>query len=85
MQCSVLVFSNYRGLGIFVLCMYADQEAALPPVTYHLTDMVQKGLIQPISETNSPDTVLFTYFEQVDKLAPKQQAVFQNHSSKKSR
>lgn len=46
---------------------------------------VQKGLMQPISETSSPDKVLFIYFEQVNKLAPKQQAVFQNRSSKKSR
>lgn len=36
---------------------------------------VQKGLMQPISETSSPDKVLFIYFEQVNKLAPKQQAV----------
>lgn len=32
---------------------------------------VQKGLMQPISETSSPDKVLFIYFEQVNKLAPK--------------
>lgn len=83
--CCCLYHSNYRGLGIFVLCMYAAKEAALPPIIYHLTDVVQNQLIQPISETNSPDKVLFTYFEQVDKLAPKQKAVFQNHSSKKSR
>lgn len=41
--------------------------------------------MQHIAETNSLDKVLFTYCEQVDKLAPKQKAVFQNHSGKKNR
>lgn len=46
---------------------------------------VQKVLVQPISETSSPDKLLFVYSERVNKLAPKQKAVFQNHSRKKSR
>lgn len=39
----------------------------------------------PISDTSSPDKGLFIYLEQVNKLAPKQKAVFQNHASRKSR
>lgn len=79
--CCCLCHSKDRGLGMSV-CVH--REAALPPVTY-LTDMYKKELMQPISDTSSPDKVLFIYFEQVNKLAPKQKAVFQNHSSQKSR
>lgn len=47
--------------------------------------MVQKEWIQPISETDLPDQVLFIYLEQTDKSAPKQKSIFQNHSSKNNR
>lgn len=85
MESSVVVCITVITEAWASLCSVCMQRGSPSSITYHLTDMVQKGLIQSISETNSPDKVLFTYFEQLGKLAPKQKAVFQNRSSKKSR
>lgn len=56
--------------------MCAPRQSSPSSNNWSFNRHVQKGLIQSISETNSPDKVLLTYFAQVDKLAPKQKAVF---------